>query len=173
MSEFSKEYGYALYDLAKEEGKEEIILNEILEIDSLLKENDDYIKLMDTPALSLDERLKLIDDAFLGCSLYVLNFLKLLCEKKSFFAFPKCVKEFIKLYDKDRNIERVEAITCVPLNEDQLKRLKEKIEKAIGKTVCIKNKVDTGILGGVILKMENQMYDGSVKQRLDSLSAML
>lgn len=169
MSEFSKEYGKALYSLAKDEKNEEIILKEILEIDSLIKENSDYITLIDTPAISFPEKEKLIEEAFSGCSLYVKNFIKILCEKKSFYCFSKCVKEYLKIYDQENNIERVEAITCMPLSESQILRLKEKTEKITGKKVLIENQVDKSIIGGVILKLKNTRYDGSVKRRLDEI----
>lgn len=169
MSEFSKEYGKALFSLAKDEQKEEIILKEILEIDSLIKENKDYITLIDTPAIPFSKKEELIDEAFSGCSLYVKNFIKILCEKKSFYCFSKCVKEYLKAYDEENNIERVEAVTSVPLTEDQLLRLKEKTEKITGKTIVIENQVDKSIIGGVILKLKNTRYDGSVKKRLDEI----
>ena len=173
MSDFSVEYGKALYLLAKEDELTTSMLEEIEAVDSVLKENKEYISLMDTPALSLNERAGLIDDAFSTCSLYVKNFLKLLSEKKCFYCFSDCVKEYKKIYDEENNIERVEAISSIPLNEGQLLRLKEKIEKTVNKTVVIVNKVDESILGGVILRFNDKQYDGSVKSRLDDLSAKI
>ncbi len=173
MSNFSKEYATALYDLCKEENITEDILNELITIDALIKENKEYKKLIDTPAISLSERLDIIEDAFSSCSLYVKNFIKLLSENKKFYEFSSCIKEFNKIYDKENNIERVEAVTCVPLSDAQTVKLKEKLEKIISKTVYITNKVDESILGGVLLKLNNTLYDDSVKYRLDTLKANL
>lgn len=173
MSDFSKEYARALYDLCKEENLTDDTLSELSVIDSLVKENKDYKKLLDTPSVSLDERMNIIDDAFSSCSLYVKNFIKILCENKKFYEFSSCVKEFNSIYDKENNIERLEAVTCVPLSDIQIKKLKEKAEKLISKNVFITNKIDESILGGVILKFSNTLIDGSVKNKLDTLSNMI
>lgn len=173
MSDFSKEYARALYDLCKEENLTEEVLGELLVIDTVIKENKEYKNLLDTPAIPLKDRLSVIDEAFSSCSLYVLNFIKLLSENKRFYEFSSVVSEFNKIYDKDNNIERVEAITCVPLSDSQTIKLKEKIEKIISKTVRITNKVDEDILGGVVLKLSNTLYDGSVKNKLGTLKNLL
>ena len=173
MSDFSKEYARALYDLCKEENITSDTLSELLVIDSLIRENKDYKKLLDTPSISLNERINIIDDAFSSCSLYVKNFIKLLCENKKFYEFSSCAKEFNKIYDKENNIERLEAVTCVPLSDVQVKKLKEKAEKIISKNVIITNKLDESILGGVILKFSNSLIDGSVKNKLDTLKNVI
>ena len=169
MSDFSKQYAKALYELSKDENIVDIVFGELLTIEKIIDENKGYINLIDTPAVPLEERLKLLEGAFLECSLYVKNFLKILAEKKSFYNFKKCVKEFRALYDKDNNIERVDAITCVPLKGNQIEKLKEKLEKIVLKKVFINNVVDSDIMGGVILKLNNSQYDGSVRSRLDKL----
>ena len=139
----------------------EEVLEELLSIDAVIKENKEYKNLLDTPAIPLKDRISIIDEAFSSCSLYVLNFIKLLSENKKFYEFSSVVSKFNELYYEERNIERVEAITCVPLSEEQILKLKEKIEKIISKSVHITNKVDKSIIGGVILKLNNRMYDGS------------
>lgn len=173
MSDFSKEYARALYDLCKEENLTEEVLGELLVIDTLIKENKEYKNLLDTPAISLNDRLGIIEEAFSSCLLYVKNFIKLLAENKMFFEFSSCVLEFNKIYDKENNIERAEAITCVPLSDEQITNLREKIEKIISKKVHITNKVDESIIGGVILKLNNKMYDGSIRKSLNEIACKI
>lgn len=173
MSKFSKEYGVALYDLCKEENITEEVLEELLSIDAVIKENKEYKNLLDTPAIPLKDRLSIIDEAFSSCSLYVINFIKLLAENKKFYKFSSVVSKFNELYYEEKNIERVEAITCVPLSDEQTIKLKEKIEKIISKNVNITNKVDESIIGGVILKLNNKMYDGSIRKSLDEIACKI
>ena len=173
MSDFSKQYAKALYELSKEENIVESVFGELLTIEKIIDDNKGYINLIDTPAVPLYERLNLIEGAFSECSLYVKNFLKILAEKKCFYILKKCVAEYQALYDKDLNIERVEAITCVPLSESQIERLKEKLETITSKKVLLNNIIDSDIMGGVILKLDNSQYDGSVRSRLERLSDSL
>lgn len=173
MSDFSKQYAKALYELSKEENIVESVFGELSTIEKIIDDNKGYINLIDTPAVPLAERLNLLEGAFSGCSLYVKNFLKILAEKKCFHIYKKCVKEFKALYDEDNNIERVNALTCIPLTEGQVKRLEEKLEKIVSKTVIINNIIDTDIMGGVILKLNNSQYDGSIRSRLERLAMEL
>ncbi len=81
MTETAKMYGGSLYDLAAEEGLETRILGELDEVQQLLKQNPDYLRLLSTPSIPKKERCGLLDEALRGqVHLYVLNFLKILCE---------------------------------------------------------------------------------------------
>ena len=173
MNEFASQYGKALYSLCKDEGNCEKILEELTVIEDLMEENPGYKKLLDTPALKLEERLKLIDEAFSTFTEITVNFIKILATKKSFKEFSGCKKEYIKNYDRDNNIERVTAITAVPLSETQLSLLKKKTELSLGKKVYIKNEISEDIIGGVILKCAGSMTDGSVKRRLRDMEEHL
>ena len=173
MSEFSSEFGRALYSLAAEENIVQKMADELSELNLILKYNREYVELMDTPALHKEERLKLIDDAFFSCNPYLKNFLKILSEKRCFHKIFECVDEFKRLYDIDLNIERVTAVTCVPLSESQIERISEKVSVITGKKAVVTNEIDKNILGGVILKLANFRYDGSIKTRLQKLEAAL
>lgn len=173
MNEFTKEYGKALYMLAQEENKTKLIYGELKEAVELLNENKEYVLLLDTPAVKLEERLSLCDSAFSSFDRYVLNFLKILTEKKMVYEINKCFKEFETLYDLDNNIERVTAESAVPLTEENLLKLKETVSKKLGKEIIIKNVVDKNILGGVILKLKDREIDGSVRGRLKDLETVI
>ncbi len=173
MSEFSYVYGKALFDLAKEENKTDVYFDQLTEIAKIIKENPDYVNLIDTPALSLSERQGLIDEAFISASVNIRSFIKILSEKKCGYLLLKCIGEFKKLYDEENNIERAQVITSVPLNADQLDRLTEKLSSILNKKVVLEAKTDKKILGGVILKLKNAQYDGSIKNRLDTLCAQI
>ena len=89
MTETAKMYGGSLYDLAAEEGLEPRILGELDEVQQLLKQNPDYLRLLSTPSIPKKERCGLLDEALRGqVHLYVLNFLKILCEKGTLRSCP-------------------------------------------------------------------------------------
>ncbi len=173
MSEFSYVYAKALFDLAKEENKTDLYFNELTEISKIIKENSDYLNLIDTPSLSLTERQGLIDEAFSSASVNIKSFIKILSEKKCGYLLLKCISEFRKLYDEENNIERVTVISSVPLKEDQLERLTNKLSSILNKKVVPMVQVDEKIIGGVILKLKNAQYDGSIKNRLDTLCSQI
>lgn len=169
----AKEYAKALFLLTEEEQITNIVIDEIRTVKTLLCENPRYIKLLDTPALVKDEKLHLIDQAFSSLNENLLNFIKILCEKHAVYQFPKITDAYASLYDESRGIERVEAVTAVPMKAAQVTAMSAKLASLTGKTIIIKNTVDPSVLGGVILRYSGTQLDGSLKARLESFEKSL
>ena len=169
----SSEYGRALFILTEETSKTETAVNDIKAVQKALEENPEYVKLLDTPALSKEEKLLLIDKAFSEVDEYVLNLIKILCENHSVYMFGKTAETFFELYDEARGIERVEAVTAVALSEEQKKKLAYKLTSVTGKKIIIKNTVSKEILGGIQIRYSGKQIDGSIKTRLDSFEKSL
>ena len=105
MTETAKMYGGSLYDLAAEEGLETRILGELDEVQQLLKQNPDYLRLLSTPSIPKKERCGLLDEALRGqVHLYVLNFLKILCEKGTLRELSGCARAYRIRYNQAHGI---------------------------------------------------------------------
>ena len=169
----SNEYGKALFMLSEECGSTETALSDVITADEIFKNNPEYIKLLDTPAMTKAEKLELADAAFAVLDENVKNLIKLLCEKHSVFSFHEVASTFISLYNESMGIEHVEAVSAVPMSDSQLERMAEKLAAMTGKKIVIKNKVEPEILGGIKLRYCGKQLDGSVKTRLDKFEAGL
>lgn len=169
----AKEYGKALFLLTEEEKMTESILADLKIARDAMLQNPTYEKLLDTPALSKAEKIDLIDKAFSSLHELLCNFMKLLCEKRAIYLFPKAVEEYLRLYDESRGIERVEVVTAIEMTESQKDALAKKLAANLGKTIVIKNTVDKTILGGVKLRYAGIQLDGSVQKRLESFEKNL
>lgn len=169
----ANEYGKALFLITEEDGLSDKILADVRAADSVLMSNPDYVKLLDSPAISKAERVDLVDRAFGKVNGYLLNLIKILTENRNVYLFDKIAKAYYSLYDESRGILRVEAITAIPLTEKQSKAIKEKLSSSLGKTIVISNVVDPSILGGVKLRYSGVQLDGSVKTRLDKFEDAL
>ena len=131
MTALGAEYGGALYALAAEEGLEEAILEELCEVRGLLAENPDYEKLLALPSVPKAERCAALDEAFGGrVQPYLLNFLKILCEKGAIRALPDCLKEYRARYNEAHGILEATAVTAVP-------RPKDPVETAVPETPVV------------------------------------
>lgn len=173
MKSASVTYALSLFSLAEEENITEQVFEELNDICAIFKENPDYTALLDSPTVNVEVRVGLIDEAFKGLTEYVINFLKILCEKKYIHLFPDCVKEYEKQYNQKLGIEKVTAITALPLSDDLTEKLIKKLEKETGKKIKLEKKVDASILGGIILRSENSQTDASVRARLDGIRTAL
>ena len=170
MSKAGDLYGQSLYDLAVEENLTDDILGEMECVKGIFGENPDYVTLLSEPSVPKNERLQMVDES-LGESLkpYHLNFIKILIEKGLLREYSACYKRFRKSYNEDHGIADALVTTAVPLSDQQLKHLKEKLEKISGKKILLEQKTDPDILGGVRVDLEGQLFDGSVKGRLSEL----
>ena len=84
MTQAARVYGESMYALALEEGLTGEILEEMKVIRTLFQENPDYVHLLSEPSIPGNERIDLIEAAFGNqAERYLVNFLKLLCERNS------------------------------------------------------------------------------------------
>ena len=169
----ANEYGKALFLITEEDGVSDKILADVKTAERVLRSNPDYVRLLDSPALSKEERVNLVGKAFAGLDERLCNLLKILTEKRMMHIFGKAAKAYYALYDESRGILRVEAITAIPLSEKQAKAIKDKLSRSLSKTVILNNTVDPSILGGVKLRYSGVQLDGSVKTRLDKFEDAL
>ena len=164
-----EKYAQALFSLAEEENVMDKVFSDLCVVSAVLKESPEYAKIIDTPALPKEERLGLIDKAFGGLNEYVVNVLKMLCDGHNAYAFSRLFSEFTKLYNDKLGIVEVEAVSAVALTEGETERLKKALFTKLGKQVSIRNTVDKGILGGLILRYDSLQLDGSVKAGLEKI----
>ena len=160
------EYGKALFMLTEERGTTDAVLPDIKAAEKIFSDNRDYVKLLDTPALSHDEKHRIITEAFGGLDHLLVNLIKMLSDKGLFFGFERLHKSYCSLYDEHFGIERAEAVTARPLSEMQSLALCEKLEKITGKRIILTNTLDPDILGGIRITYSGVQLDGSLKRRL-------
>ena len=174
MTKTEQVYGGSLYDLAKEENLTEQIHGELKQVIAIFDATPEYWRFLSTVSISKEERCKALDDALRGSvQPYLLNFMKILCENGTMGSLKGCAREFARRYNEDHNIVEVRAVTAVPMSEKLTEALKAKLEAALGKSVELSCKVDPACMGGVLLELPGRQLDGTVKNRLDGLSASL
>ncbi len=174
MSQTSQLYGGSLYELAAEEQLTETIMQQMIEIRQLFWDNPDYVRLLLEPSISKNERTGLIETAFgAQTERYLVNFMKMLCERGILGCFPECVDEFVQRYDEDHGITQALVTSAVALTAEQKDALKAKLEKVTGKTVTLIEKVDPSLVGGLKVEIEGKLFDGTISTRLTGISKKL
>ena len=169
----AKAYGEALFMLTEEMSETEAVLADARAVKDVIEANPSYLQLLDSPALSRDERIALIDKAFGTLNKSLVNLMKILTEKRLAHLLIKAIGEYEKSYEHSRGIERVEAISAVPLSEAQINRLKAKLEAITGKQIIVRNTHAPELLGGMKLRYLGIQLDDTVKSRLESFEKRL
>ena len=171
MTDRARLYGGSLYDLAAEENLTDTIKLQMQQIRQLFAEEPAYTGLLGNPAVSLDERLQLIEEAFGSqAERYVVSFLKLLCERGLLWEFAGCCEEFTRRYNEDNGIAEALVTSAVPLSDAQQDALTAKLEKISGKRVSLSVRIDPGVLAGLRVEMEGRQFDGTVAGRVAGIS---
>ena len=171
MTQTARIYGDSLYVLAAEEQLTDAMMQQMPEIRKMFRENPDYLKLLGEPSIPKQERIGLIETAFGGqAEQYLVNFLKLLCERNILMEFAGCCEEFTRRYNADHGIAEAVVTSAVALNAEQMAALKEKLEKISGKQVSLIQKTDASVLAGLRVELEGKQLDGTVQSRLSGIS---
>ena len=174
MTDIVNVYGQAIYDLAKDEGLAEEVLQQMRVLDESFSAEPAFLQLLCAPSVPKQERCQVLDDSLRGqVHPYVLNFLKILTEKGYMRHFSGCCKLFQQQYNWDNGILPVTAVTKLPLSEELRRKLIDKLSGLTGKTIALECRVDPECLGGVRLELDGMQVDGTVRHRLDEMRKLL
>ena len=173
MNRVGTVYGEGLYVLAKEEGLEQGIMEQLQVLAACFEEQPDYLKLLASHDLPKQERTGLLDSFREQVHPYVLNFLKLLTEKGYIRQFDSCCKVFREQYYRDQGILEVRVVSAVPLSEERKQKLTEKLSAITGKKIVLICREDPSVLGGIRLSYDGMQVDGTVQGRLEAIGKQL
>ena len=174
MSVAANRYAKALMDVLYPE-RAEAGLQQLVDFAGLLKEQPDAGRLLQNPALSGDRRkrlLKDISDGF-GFDKRVSNFIDILIDRNRLPIIEEVITAYQKLLDDRLGIVKATVTAARPLDAAQRQELTAKLENVTGKQVRMEVAVDPSLIGGVIAQVGSTIYDGSVRQQLDSFRSRL
>ena len=169
----AKNYAQALSEsLSGDITLHETFLNEIKIINESFNQVKNIWEVFNNPSISTDEKKELIKKIFQGkINAKLLNFLFLLIDKKRFNLLPEIQNQFTKIVNKLKNTVIAEVQTASEIDPVMLEKLKQRLESIFTKNekVTIETKVNPELIGGLLVKVEDLIYDGSIKGRLDDL----
>ena len=174
MTRIADVYARALYDLARDEGLDGEILEQLAVLGQAFAAKPEYLRLLSAPAIPKQERCGMVDEGFRGkVHRYVLSFMKLLTEKGCVRCFSDCCRAYREFYNEDHGILPVKAVTAVPRTKAQAERLTKKLCGLTGKTVTLQNVVEPACMGGVRLDYDGKRVDDTIAHRLEAVHSLL
>lgn len=168
----TKNYTDVIFDLAQEENHVEQIGEELGSIAEIMAANPEYLTMLTSPQIPKNEKIDSLNQVFGGkITETSLNFMKVLIENRR-AAYLLAIAESYKVSQrKFLGIEYVEALTAVPMDEDQKEKLIRTLETKLGKKIELNNIVDSDIIGGMKIKIGEKALDGSLSNRLKALQS--
>ena len=168
----AKVYATSLLELATEKGELEAVHGAVLYLEAVLEENVLIRSFLESPKVESSERAGLFESALRGkLPDSVINFLLVVIRKDRQLFFREMLAEFQVLYERQIGLVRVTATTAVELGDLARGNLEAALEKKLAKKVNLQNEVNSEILGGVIVRYDGMVADGSLRTSLDKIAA--
>ena len=171
-------YARSLFELAEQAGgqaKAEEILGELEEILELARGDTSFNEFLASRVIESGKRDASLDRIFQGnVSELTLRFLRLLNDKGRLSHLAPIVGAYDQLVQEKFGRVEVDVFTSGPISSDELRSVKERLQGQLGKEVIVHPYTDSSMLGGIKLRIGDQLIDASVRTRLrklrDSLS---
>ena len=164
-------YASALFELASDDKATEQVGSQLAAVGAAIDQSDDLKRLVRSPVFSSEDQIAALDGVagHLGVSGTTLNFLKLVAKNRRLSALPDMLKAYAVLLSQSKGEIAGEVTSAEPLSAPQLNDLKAALKSALGQDVALSTRVDSAILGGLIVKVGSRMMDNSLKTKLQNL----
>ena len=168
-------YANALFDLATEE-KAVLAVSQGLEgFSKAISESADLRRLLTSPVFKSADQMTaleaLADQG--GFSGLALNFVKLMCDNRRLAALPDSITAFQALVADAKGEAVAEVTSAEKLSPAQLKDLSAALKVRVGKDVSLATKIDSSLLGGLVVKIGSTLIDNSLKTKLQNLKVAM
>ena len=165
----------ALIESAREEGKLDTVTSNLESFFRLISDAEEVRNILWSSTFELQERKGIIEDIGTkeGYDKLTVNFLDVVLELDKFKSLVKSEETVIQKLRKASGKLKAEVIMATEPTESDLAKIKDALVKAVGQDVEVTSKVDPGIIGGIITKVEDKVFDGSIKTQLERVRNVL
>ena len=164
-------YAQALFEVGKDHKQEELLHQDLTEAMKLLRQEMDFFK---HPMMGA-ARQKTLLKSVVGSKIssWTIKFLNILIDKKRFSLLPLVVMDYGAMLDASRGIMRAQVRSAGKLGESDQTRLKKDLKRLFGKEIALETKESPELLGGMVVRVEDWVLDGSLQGKLRRLAAQL
>ncbi|MFU7516943.1 F0F1 ATP synthase subunit delta [Clostridium sp. HCS.1] len=169
-----RRYALALYEVAEEKGKVQQYLEDLHEICNLIETNKDFYEVIKHPQISTKKKKRTFINIFKGhIDEELLSFLLILIEKDRILYLKEKLVEMEKIDLERKNTLKGIVKTTIPLTEKEFSNLISTLEDKYKKNIVLEQVIDEKILGGIYVRINNDVIDGTVKSKLDDLKELM
>jgi F-type H+-transporting ATPase subunit delta len=175
MSAVGRRYAKALLDLAREQGQLDAVLKDVSSLSAAWKESADLRDLVRNPVVPKPALKAAVDAVMekLGMSKLVRNAVNLLADKGRLPQLEDVLDALEEQAEAETGRVRVEVTSAKPMSEAYYSRLADKLQRVTDREVVLVKKQDPSLIGGVVTRVGDQVFDGSLSNRLSELRETL
>ena len=168
----TKRYAQALFSLAEAEGKQEAWLDSISGIAEALADPSAAL-FFGEPRVPAARKAEVAAEVSAGADPLVRNFVGLLVQRQAVGSLRAVVSEYGRLLNESLGRVQAEVRSAVPVSAEQQSALTAWLGTALNKEVILDVQEDSDIIGGIVVRVGDQIIDGSVRSRLNDLRQSL
>lgn len=169
MEEIARVYARSLFEVAQERDLLDAIREQLGQFADALNENRDLATFFFSPYFSSEEKKEALKRTIEGAEETFISFLELLIDEHRMPAIFRIRDRYEVLWDEANRLLPVEVTSAVELDEDTVAAIGDRIREQTGQNVELSSHVDSGILGGIVLRVGNSILDASIRNRLNQL----
>ncbi|MDY6967608.1 MAG: ATP synthase F1 subunit delta [Spirochaetota bacterium] len=173
-NEVSRAYAGALLEIGLEKDTLDQIEEELDFIKSIVLEDEELSLFFNSPGIPKYIKKDFVDKAFSeNLSDNIISFLKVIIDNNRQSLISEINDALIEMIDKEHNRQRVEVVSSEKLEKIILEKIENTLANKLGKKIILEEVVDKDIIGGIIIKVGDLIFNGSIKKNLKEMKDIL
>ncbi|MFN5421826.1 MAG: ATP synthase F1 subunit delta [bacterium] len=168
QNKVASRYAKALFQLAVETSKVEEVRNDLMLVRDI--NHKELSSLLVSPVVAGEKKVSIFDAIFSKhIQSLTASFFKLIFSKGRSIAIYSIIDAFEEMYRAHKGIKLVELTTAIPASEavkDNVRKILSQNKMLLGKTIEFKEKTDASIIGGLVVQVDDKLFDASIKHDL-------
>lgn len=174
VSRVAYRYAQALLDLSTENKNVDKVNADMMQLSNVCKESQDFKNLLISPIIDADKKKAIFKAAFDAKMEKVsVDFMTMIVKNSRENLLQEIAEGYINLYKKSKNILDVTVISATPLDDKTRETIIAKVKSSFNGTIELIEKVDKNLIGGFIVRIDDQQIDASIASQLSNLKNVL
>jgi F-type H+-transporting ATPase subunit delta len=167
----ARRYAKALSELGAEAGSLDVLVDEIGRAAKAYDESPELQRALENPLVPYATKKAILGDIAqaLGLGQIAKNTVSLLADRRRLRALPAIAQRLREMNDLKKGLLRAEVLSAAPLSEEYKQKLNAQLESMTGKKIALDVRLDPSLIAGVVTRIGDTVYDGSILARLNEL----
>jgi ATP synthase F1 delta subunit len=169
MEEIATVYARALFEAAQEQGRLDVVRQQLGEVADALDSNRDLQVFFFSPYFSTKEKQDGLARTLTDADPLLTNFIELLIEKHRMPVIFRMRRRLDSLWEQENRLLPVHVTSAIALDDAAVAQIGERVGAQTGRRVELTATVEPEIIGGIVLRVGNAILDASIRNRLEQL----
>lgn len=175
MSEIriASRYAKSLIELANEQNSMEAVHADMELLSATCKASKELVTMLKSPIIRADKKRQILETGFTGFNKLTRLFVDAVVRKGREAYLPLIAKEAIRMYNEQHNIASATVTTASALDAKMMGEIQKTLETKTGKKIVLESEVDPSLIGGLVVRMGDSLFDASISKQLKNIKKEL